>query len=282
MLLLMEMDIEPIVPSMLLKAMNAERFWDPDSLETLVFNSYVGAAAVFSYEDGSAEMFRVNPKYIREIGMNLTEQEVLARNPWDGFDMESRALYEETIRKASDTGEEQTCETWRTITSKTCGEDRICIRSDLRVIGRSGNQRIVYAMIRNITTEKELIMKLTEDQKKFSAVGDQANIFAWEYTIDTREMRPCSRCMRVLGLPEVLQNYPEPVIASGLFPPDYADMYRKWHQQLEDGVGKLEAIIPLTEDRIPFHVRYTTQYDENGRPLKAFGSAIQVVDEKKD
>lgn len=279
MLLLMEMDIEPIVPSMLLKAMNAERFWDPDSLETLIFNSYVGAAAVFSYEDGSAEMLRVNPKYVREIGMNLTEQEILLRSPWDGFDMESRALYEETIRKASETGEEQSCETWRTITSKTCGEDRICIRSDLRVIGRSGNQRIVYAMIRNITAEKELIDKLTDDQKKFSAVGDQANIFAWEYTIDTREMRPCSRCMRVLGLPEVLRNYPEPVIASGLFPPDYADMYRKWHQQLEDGVGKLEAIIPLTEERIPFHVRYTTQYDENGRPLKAFGSAIQVVDD---
>ena len=113
-------------------------------------------------------------------------------------------------------------------------------------------------------------------------MGDQANIFAWEYTIDTREMRPCSRCMRVLGLPEVLHNYPEPVIASGLFPPDYVDMYRKWHQQLEDGVGKLDAIIPLTEDRIPFHVRYTTQYDENGRPLKAFGSAIQVVDDKKE
>ena len=100
--------------------------------------------------------------------------------------------------------------------------------------------------------------------------------------IDTKEMRPCPRCMRNLGLPEVVKNYPEPVIESGLFPPDYADMYRNWHQQLEDGVGRLEAIIPLTADRIPFHVRYTTEYDENGRPLKAYGSAVQVVDEDKN
>ena len=87
--------------------------------------------------------------------------------------------------------------------------------------------------------------------------------------------------MRDLGLPEVLKNYPEPVIESGLFPPECAEMYRDWHRQLEDGVGKLEAVIPLTSARIPFHVRYTTEFDENGRPLKAYGSAVQVVDGAK-
>ena len=282
MLLLMEMDIEPIMPSMLLKAINAERFWDPDSLETQIFNSYVGAAAIFSYEDGNAEMLRINPKYIKEIGMNMTEQEILGHSPWDFFNADNRAIYEDAVRKACETGEEQTCETWRNFTSKICGEDKVCIRSELRVIGRSGNQRMIYAMVRNITTEKEIYQKLVDTQKQFSYVGDQANVYAWEYIIDTKEMRPCPRCMRNLGLPEVLKNYPEPVIESGLFPPDYADMYRNWHQQLEDGVGRLEAIIPLTADRIPFHVRYTTEYDENGRPLKAYGSAVQVVDEDKN
>ena len=282
MLLLMDMEFEPVKPSMLLKAINAERFWDPDSLETLIFNSYVGAAAILNYEDGEAEVFRVNPKYIKEIGMNMTEQEILARDPWDYFTPESKAIYEDTIRKACDSGEEETCETWRVFTSKSCGEDRVCIRSDLRVIGRSGNQRIIYVMVRNITAEKAAYTRMTEDQRQFSFVGDQADIYAWVYTIDTKEMRPCPRCMRNLGLPEVVKNYPEPVIESGLFPADYADLYREWHQQLEDGVGKLEGIIPLTADRIPFHVRYTTEYDENGRPLRAYGSAIRVVDGKKD
>lgn len=80
-----------------------------------------------------------------------------------------------------------------------------------------------------------------------------------------------------LGLPPLLENYPEPVIASGLFPPDYADMYRDWHRQLAEGIDHLRAVIPLTVERIPFHVRYTTEYDENGRPLKAYGSATFVV-----
>ena len=44
------------------------------------------------------------------------------------------------------------------------------------------------------------------------------------------------------------------------------------------GAMHLEAVIPLTADRIPFHVRYTAELDENGRPYKAYGSATQVVD----
>ena len=62
----------------------------------------------------------------------------------------------------------------------------------------------------------------------------------------------------------------------------YADMYRDWMKQLADGVGILEAVIPLTADRIPFIVRYTTEFDENGRPLKAYGAATQVVDDMDD
>ena len=55
-------------------------------------------------------------------------------------------------------------------------------------------------------------------------------------------------------------------------------MYRDWMRQLEEGVGTIEGIIPLTAGRIPFHVRYTTEFDENGKPLKAYGSAALVVD----
>ncbi len=55
-------------------------------------------------------------------------------------------------------------------------------------------------------------------------------------------------------------------------------MYRDWHAQVANGVKELEAIIPLTPDRVPFRVRYTTEFDENGYPVKAYGSAVLVVD----
>ena len=282
MMLILQQDIEATTPSLLLiKAMNAERFWDPDSLETLIFNNYVGAAAIFSYEHGDVEILRVNAKYVKEIGMNQTEKDILASKPWDTLSPESRDIYEAAIRQAFDSGEEETCETWRTFSSKCCGEDTICVRSNIRVIGRTEEEAIIYAMVQNITAEKKHLDALADNEKKLLHAADQSNTFSWEYTIDTKEMRPCSRCMRVLGLPPLLKNYPEPVIESGLFPADYADMYREWHEQLADGVGELDAVIPLTADRIPFHVRYTTEFDETGRPLKAYGSATEVVDKKE-
>ena len=277
-MLLLAHDIEPTKPSLLLmKAMEAERFWDPDSLETLIFNSYVGAAAVFSYEKDELNIIRVNTKYVSEVGMNQTEQEILSSDPWAAFAPEDRKIYETAIRKAIRTGMEETCETWRTFTSKSCGKSEICIRSSIRVIGRAEDQAIIYAIIQNVTAEKKSYQKLSDSQKLFRYAIEHSNTYAWEYNIDTHEMRPCFRCMRDLGLPAIVKNYPEPVIESGLFPADYADMYREWHQKLEDGIGELEAVIPLTADRVPFLVRYTTEYDENGHPLKAYGSATLVV-----
>ncbi|MBQ9407653.1 MAG: EAL domain-containing protein [Desulfovibrio sp.] len=271
---------EPLTPAMKLRtAINAGVFWDPNSMETLIFSNFVGAAALFTYdENGKVEFLRVNAKYLQAMGMNNSEQDIIAANFWDGFDEYNRAVYEKTLRQAIASGDEESCETWRDIHSACCGDDRICIRSHLRVIGSTGTQYLVYVMVQNITAEKKNYQLLSESERRFRFASEQANVYAWEYTIANHQMRPCFRCMRDLNLPPLLENYPEPAIDAGIFPPDYADMYRDWHRQIEQGVPHLEAIIPLTVGRIPFHVRYTTEFDENGRPLKAYGSATLVVD----
>lgn len=257
---------------------NAEKFWNPNSLETLIFNNFVGGAAIFSVEDGKFEVIRANEKYMKELGMNMTQLDMIMGSDNIELDDENKGKYIDTVKRAIDSNEEEVCETWRRVQSPCCGEDRLCIRTAMRVIGRAESKFLIYAMIQNITVEKKLYAELYENEKKFRTAGEHANIFAWEYHIDTKEMFPCSRCKRELGMPDVVKNYPEPVIESGLFPADYADMYRDWHRQLAEGAEKLEAIIPLTKDRIPFHVRYTAEFDENGRPYKAYASATLVVD----
>lgn len=265
-------------PIDLISTLNAGKFWDPSSMETLIFNNFVGGAAIFTYQDGRLEVLKVNKKYVGELGSNMTEQEIISSDPWACFDEENRRKYEETLKRAIETEEEEVCETWRTVCSKTCGEDRLCIRSHIRMIGKTEIQHLFYAMIQNITAEKQRYDSLYDSERRFRYASEQINVYAWEYDISSRQMRPCFRCMRDLHLPPLLENYPESAIEMGIFPPDYADMYRDWHRQLEQGVEHLEAIIPLTPDRVPFHVRYTLERDEAGRPLKAYGSAALVVD----
>ena len=271
------LDHEPLSSdSELTYTIKSGRFWDPKSMETLLFNNMVGPAAIFTYKDGKAEFVRVNEKYIKEIGMNLTAKEMLDIDLLDSLDQDSKAIFKDALDLAIRTEDEVTCEYRRDICSKICGEEKVLIRSYIRMIGQADDRYLFYGMVRNITADRRRYEALEESEKKFRIASEQNNTYAWEYEISTHRMRPCFRCMRDLGLPELIENYPQPVFDSGLFPMDYYDLYMDWMKQLEDGVGELEAIIPLTSDRIPFHVRYTTEYDENGRPLKAYGSATLV------
>ncbi len=266
------------IPQMrLIEGLNAFDFWDPKSLETLIFSNYVGGAAIFEYHDGKVEILRVNQKYLQEVGMNLTEKQLIESDPMAVFDETNEQIYCDMLNRAIESMEEEECETWRNISSDCCGNEHFCIRTNARVIGRSGDSYLFYAMIRNITTEKEHLAQIENRELGYQRAFDEVDIYYWEYVVATHEMKPCFRCMRDLGLPPLLTNYPDSAIEQGVFPPEVADMYRDWHRQIEKGVPHLEAMIPLTMDRIPFYVRYTTEFDDNGRAVKAYGSAVKVT-----
>ena len=208
----------------------------------------------------------------------MTEKEILCSDPLETLDDDNRRILMNTLKRAAESYDEESCETWRTVCSKICGEDRICVRSDIRMIGKAQDEYIYYAMVRNITSEKKHVIAVEESERKFRMASEHANVYAWEYIFATKQMRPCFRCIRDLGVPPVVYNYPKPLFDSGIFPRDYEDMYYKMLKDLENGAEKAEAVIPLTVGRVPFHVRYTTEFDENGKPLKAYGSATLVVD----
>lgn len=266
--------------SKFIDSLDMGRFWSPESLETLIFSNYVGGAAIFLYcPEGKSEILRVNQKYLYELGMNLSEHDVLTHEPDAFFSNHAEVeTFVSTLKRAIESKKEEECETWRTITSKCCGESRLCIRSSIQLIGRMDGKYLFYIMIRNITNEKMTFNNLFTSEKILKATFDHANIYAWEYTVATKEMRPCFRCMRDLGLPPLLKNYPEPAIELGIIPPEYADLYRDWHRQIAEGVEKLEMVIPLTAGRIPFRVIYTTEFDGSHKPFKAYGSAELVTD----
>lgn len=263
----------------LIETLNARNFWSNDSLETLIFSNFVGGASIFDYDGkDKIEILRVNKKYLSEMGMNLSEKEIINTNPFDFMTESNKEIYIKMLRMAIESNDEQECETWRTVKSVCCGEEKICIRCNVRMIGQSKGNYLFHAMIRNITAEKNYYTSILDSERRFKMASEQVNIYYWEYTVATKEMRPCFRCMRDLGLPALVTNYPDTAIEMGIFPPEVADMYRDWHRQIAEGVPTLEAVIPLTVGRVPFRVKYTTEFDENGRPVKAYGSASLIVD----
>jgi len=271
--------IDSLNPQMhMVESLNTGDFWNPKSQETLIFSNYVGGAAIFDYHNGRLEVLRVNKKYLREMGMNLTEKDIIEKDLFASFDEENKQKYITMLNRAIETMEEQECDTWRTMFSRCCGEEQVCIRSSVQVIGKSEDSYLFYAMVHNVTNEMKHYNELLESEHRFKMASEQVNIYYWEYNIATKEMFPCFRCMRDLGFAQVMKNYPESAFETGVFPPETHDMYRDWHRQIEAGAKELESVIPLTENRIPFRVRYTTEFDEAGRPVRAYGSAAPVTE----
>ena len=206
--------------------------------------------------------------------MNLEEKDLVNLDPDTWMDGKNREIFHNALKHAAETGEETECETERLVVSKCCGEDRFYVRSNIRFVRKNGSGMVYYINVHNITERLEHYLSLEDTDHRIRYASEQTNMYYWEYDIPTHTMKPCFRCMRDLGLPAIVKNYPEPAIEMGIFPQDYADMYREWHRRLEKGEKSLEGVIPLTPDRVPFTVRYTTEFDENGFPVKAFGSAV--------
>jgi len=261
-------------PSMfVINSMKAGNFWNPDSLETLIFSNYVGGAAILDYKKGNVEVLRVNRKYIQEIGQSLTEQNVLQTEMMSLLDEENKQKYIDMLERAISSEEEEECETWRLYDKN---KKPLCIRSTVRLIGKSVDSYLFYTMIRNVTTEKEVLQEMLHREKVFRATAEQLKLFYWEYDIKTKKMYPCVRCMQELHFPPVLENYPSSAIERGVFPMDIADFYEEVHKRLEKGEPYIEIDIPLTEKREMYRLRYTTEFDKYGNPVKAYGSAIKI------
>lgn len=261
-------------PSMyVINSMKAGNFWNPDSLETLIFSNYVGGAAILDYKKGNVEVLRVNRKYIQEIGQSLTEQNVLQTEMMSLLDEENKQKYIDMLERAISSEEEEECETWRLYDKN---KKPLCIRSTVRLIGKSVDSYLFYTMIRNVTTEKEVLQEMLHREKVFRATAEQLKLFYWEYDIKTKKMYPCVRCMQELHFPSVLENYPSSAIERGVFPMDIADFYEEVHKRLEKGEPYIEIDIPLTEKREMYRLRYTTEFDKYGNPVKAYGSAIKI------
>lgn len=265
------------VPQMnLIDTLNACNFWNPKSQETLIFSNYVGGACLFEFNGESIEVLRVNKKYLQELCMNLSERDMIEGDPTRFLDPLNKKIYFDMLHRAIETGDEQECDTLRRIQSECCGEELFNIRTNVRMVGKSDDCYLFYATIRNVTSEKNYIDSLMHNDLGFRTVSEQVNIYFWEYNIITKDMKPCFRCMRDLGLPPLVKNYPEPLIEKGIIPQQYAQEYRDWLKNLENGVESMEADFALTPDLIPFKFRYTTEFDENGHPVKAYASATLI------
>jgi len=257
-------------------------FAGDDETARYLLNKYMEAVIYFTFTDDIIRLELANDQYEENILSRVSLDRVGIDGQWQFSNDEEREKFARLLKQADGHTGYATDGIWFRSFSQCCGYQECCIVFQLRVVARYEGEILYCALLNNDTEMQHSFKNIADNEAKFRMAAEQANIYAWEYDIATHEMRPCTRCMRDMGLPPVLENYPDPVFEMGIFPRDYEDMYRNWHKRLAQGEAQIQGVIPLTPERIPFHVRYITEFDKQGKPIKAYGSATLAVDNEKE
>ena len=129
-------------------------FWDPDSIDTLIFNSYVGAACIYEYHNGRIELLRATEKYAQVIGSaGMTVEDALKLDWTKHLNAETAKRVTEDLNKSIATNNEVTGE-YIFHDLPGCPRETY-LRSTMRVIASSGNRYLVYCTNENITAQRQ-------------------------------------------------------------------------------------------------------------------------------
>lgn len=138
----------PMSSSEAIEQLNNDAFWDPQSMETVIFTSYVGGACLFEYSQENIEILRVNKKCLDTIRPGLTEAELISADIHDYLDAASRSAIKNAVLGAVDSQDEKSFEL---CIDAACAGSPVYLNATIRVIARTGQRYLFYCLLENIT-----------------------------------------------------------------------------------------------------------------------------------
>ena len=141
-----------------------------------------------------------------------------------------------------------------------------------------------------LTDESDLIRAQKREeaiQRLYISSVEAARLVIWEYDIDSHtvtfsnEDYTARRC-RELNLPAVMHDVPECLY--GIVAPQYHSEIRRLYEEVQAGKASTYSDIVFRPypDQLPLflHITYTTVTDQEGHPIKAYGTSQDLTREK--
>lgn len=162
------------------------------------------------------------------------------------------------------------------------GSYRWTVLSSYNVFNEKGKRIRTIGTMRDVDDEQKTIYEKNLNLCRVNTVIEDTEVLYWEYDIVTHRAIEGEISQRVVGLPEVMENYPESIIEMGLLPNEYIESFRKLHAEIEEGSEYAELRIPLRLKDENIHwqrIRYHTLFDEDGKPIRAIGTAVDITEQ---
>lgn len=129
-------------------------FLDDTTQSALLFNSFVGGAAILEYRGDTAAILRMNDKFFDVLGVSVEEYREQQLRVMESFTPETRAAYKEMLETAIRTGEEAECES---CSVNLCSHNEpVWLHNRVRFLARKVDSYLFYLAVENITHKKTL------------------------------------------------------------------------------------------------------------------------------
>ncbi|NLW69578.1 MAG: PAS domain-containing protein, partial [Eubacteriaceae bacterium] len=162
--------------------LNSNSFWDPKSMDTLIFNSFVGNACIYEFKNGTVELIRASEKYIQMIGsVGMSIEEALKLDWAAHLDEENLKKVVEDVMLSAQTKSEVVGE-YVFLGLPGC-EPAIHLRSTIRVIASTGERYLVYCISENITAQRRAEAREREasEQSRLIMANVNGGICAFDF-----------------------------------------------------------------------------------------------------
>lgn len=134
---------------------DAMEFLNASTQATLLFNSFVGGAAIIEFDGRNVDAVRINDKFFEIV--ESTREEYLSQNTHllDRFDRINTEKFKKALQRAIDTGEEASCELCST--DMKPGQE-IWTRARVRLLATNVDKHLFYLTIENISQRMNLLV----------------------------------------------------------------------------------------------------------------------------
>lgn len=255
----------------------AAAFWDPSAQMALLFNSFVGGAAIMDYHDGILEAVRVNDNYYKTLGTDRERYLPMQLNILDRFDEANRSLFLREIQRAVDSGEECGCELQAL--PGAGGVTRVWTSNRIRLLAKNNGSAILYVSIQDITERKLLAGERDAENERNRLLMQTTGSIILDYDLPSDTLiyqlyRPGQGLLKqeVAGFRQVLSTTKQ-------VDPAHVDLVRDLIDDMGGAPvsGELEFRASLWGGGLRWcYLRYASVADAGGRASRLVGQATDI------
>ncbi|NCC67347.1 MAG: diguanylate cyclase, partial [Clostridia bacterium] len=209
---------------------DTNEFWDPDSQATVIFNSFVGAAGIFEYYNGTLTAMRVNDEFFKVANVTRAHLDRESSRLLNTIHPDDRKFFVEGVEKALQTKDfVETDARWEHWDNP--GE-YLWLHFRIRKVGSTLNRFLLYVGIDNITSRKLIEERMRFQAKLLETENERSRILLDHMGIATVDYDIC-RDLFVLVVKKldgqhhisIFENYLHELESITSVHPDYVSKY---------------------------------------------------------